>query len=168
MSKQKKKTKTRKTLLQKKKKTNSFFLKRLEHPSIVKLLGICTQPFSIILEYIPFGDLHTHIHDLEKEMSWLMVLRFALDIALGLKYLHCKLFLLSFFFVAWGSLFPAHGPQLEFFADMSLAVSTVHRDIKSPNIMISSLQVRSKETCCKIVDFGTAKTFMKGFTFFFS
>jgi hypothetical protein len=28
--------------------------------------------------------------------------------------------------------------------------------------MISSLQYRSKETCCKIVDFGTAKTFVKG------
>jgi len=38
----------------------------------------------------------------------------------------------------------------------------VHRDFKSPNVMMCHVDPRGSDPCCKIVDFGTAKLIKKG------
>eukprot|EP00249_Psilotum_nudum_P003031 c16351_g1_i3 orf=980-1867(-) len=64
-------------------------LQKLRHPNIVQFLGAVTQntPMCIVEEYCRGGDLHTHLQQqgrLETEKA----VRYALDIARGLNYLH--------------------------------------------------------------------------------
>lgn len=41
------------------------FMSRLEHPKVVKLLGVCSQqePFAMIFEYMDLGDLRSFLRD---------------------------------------------------------------------------------------------------------
>lgn len=60
----------------------------LDHPNIVKSLGVCTEypHLSLLLEYIPLGDLRDILtgHDVDIPL----LLKIAYDVAEGMKYLH--------------------------------------------------------------------------------
>ncbi|XP_024024580.1 integrin-linked protein kinase 1 isoform X1 [Morus notabilis] len=67
-------------------------LEKARHPNVVQFVGAVTQnmPMMIVLEYQPKGDLGSYIQR-EGRLSPSKVLRFALDIARGMNYLHeCK------------------------------------------------------------------------------
>jgi len=61
----------------------------LDHPNIVKSLGVCTQypHLSLLLEYIPLGDLRDILTGSE-DVTVQLLLKIAYDVAEGMKYLH--------------------------------------------------------------------------------
>lgn len=67
-------------------------LEKVRHPNVVQFVGAVTQnmPMMIVLEYHPKGDLGSYIQR-KGRLSPSKALRFALDIARGMNYLHeCK------------------------------------------------------------------------------
>ncbi|OWM67861.1 integrin-linked protein kinase 1-like isoform X2 [Punica granatum] len=67
-------------------------LEKVRHPNVVQFVGAVTQniPMMIVAEYHPKGDLGTYIQK-KGRLSPSKALRFALDIARGMNYLHeCK------------------------------------------------------------------------------
>lgn len=67
-------------------------LEKVRHPNVVQFVGAVTQnmPMMIVIEYHPKGDLGSYIQR-KGRLSPSKALRFALDIARGMNYLHeCK------------------------------------------------------------------------------
>ncbi|GAV67137.1 Pkinase_Tyr domain-containing protein/Ank_2 domain-containing protein [Cephalotus follicularis] len=67
-------------------------LEKVRHPNVVQFVGAVTQnlPMMIVSEYHPKGDLGSYIQK-KGRLSPSKALRFALDIARGMNYLHeCK------------------------------------------------------------------------------
>lgn len=59
----------------------------MKHPNIIDLLGYTVDPFSIITEWLPLGNLYNFIRN-KKRLKWDLILKIALDIAKGMHYLH--------------------------------------------------------------------------------
>ncbi|KAI3743065.1 hypothetical protein L1987_60767 [Smallanthus sonchifolius] len=67
-------------------------LEKVRHPNVVQFVGAVTQrvPMMIVSEHHPGGDLRTYLQN-KGRLSPSRALRFALDIARGINYLHeCK------------------------------------------------------------------------------
>uniref|UniRef100_A0A7N0T4D7 Protein kinase domain-containing protein n=1 Tax=Kalanchoe fedtschenkoi TaxID=63787 RepID=A0A7N0T4D7_KALFE len=64
-------------------------LQKIRHPNVVQFLGAVTQssPMMIVTEYLPKGDLRKYL-DRRGALDLTKVVRFALDIARGMNYLH--------------------------------------------------------------------------------
>lgn len=64
-------------------------LQKIRHPNVVQFLGAVTQssPMMIVTEYLPKGDLHLYLKR-KGALKTATALRFALDIARGMNYLH--------------------------------------------------------------------------------
>eukprot|EP00004_Rigifila_ramosa_P023291 TRINITY_DN651_c0_g1_i2.p1 TRINITY_DN651_c0_g1~~TRINITY_DN651_c0_g1_i2.p1 ORF type:complete len:510 (-),score=97.18 TRINITY_DN651_c0_g1_i2:252-1748(-) len=60
----------------------------LEHPNIVKLIGCCSEPLALVLEFVEGSSLFDLLHDEEFSMTWLHFFKFSIDIARGMLYLH--------------------------------------------------------------------------------
>jgi len=103
-----------------------WLMSGLFHLNIIQMEGFTIDPFCIITEFIHHGNLHDVIHDEKIELSWGYRWRCAMDMAKGMKYLH----------TAW--------PPI------------IHRDLKSPNVLIDSLDERA-EVIAKIADFGLSQ-----------
>lgn len=82
-------------------------LTKCHHPNIVQLLGYVSEPFIIVMEYLPAGELLNYINH-NKFMSKKKKIVLCLDILKGLHYLHSRK--------------PSY---------------VVHRDIKPQNILIT-------------------------------
>ncbi|KAI6673191.1 hypothetical protein NL676_001097 [Syzygium grande] len=82
-------------------------LQKLRHPNIVQFLGAVTQssPMMIVTEYLPKGDLRAYLKR-KGALKPIIAVRFALDIARGMNYLH------------------EHKPE-----------AVVHRDLEPSNIL---------------------------------
>lgn len=101
-----------------------WMMSSLRHDCIVQMLGFCVKPTNlIVMEYIPHGTLYEWLSDTNKPLTWPQAIRIAIDIALGLRFLH------------------------------SASPPLIHRDMKSPNIMVVSTDSRSR-TMVKLADFG--------------
>eukprot|EP01125_Pyxidicula_operculata_P004902 TRINITY_DN1814_c0_g1_i1.p1 TRINITY_DN1814_c0_g1~~TRINITY_DN1814_c0_g1_i1.p1 ORF type:complete len:2509 (+),score=641.73 TRINITY_DN1814_c0_g1_i1:27-7553(+) len=98
----------------------------LDHPNIVKIYAICYEPLSSITELCPHGDLFTFLSKWNESLPWLLRLHFLTDIAKALHYMQ------------------------------KLSPPMAHLDLKSPNIMIKSLD-HSSPVCAKLADFGTSQ-----------
>ncbi|KAE8734062.1 Integrin-linked protein kinase family isoform 2 [Hibiscus syriacus] len=67
-------------------------LEKVRHPNVIQFVGAVTQnvPMMIVLDYHPNGDLGSYLQK-KGRLSLSKVLRFSLDIARGMNYLHeCK------------------------------------------------------------------------------
>ncbi|XP_031264611.1 integrin-linked protein kinase 1-like [Pistacia vera] len=67
-------------------------LEKVRHPNVIQFVGAVTQnlPMMIVLEYHPKGDLGSYLQK-KGRLSPSKALRFSLDIARGMNYLHeCK------------------------------------------------------------------------------
>jgi len=94
----------------------------------IQLYAICLDPFCLVLEFIPYGDLYSLIHhQLDKEFDWAMRIKIALDIALAMESMHSRI--------------PA----------------ILHLDLKSPNILMASLDPNAS-IMAKVTDFGLSST----------
>ncbi|KAL7087124.1 hypothetical protein ACP275_13G046700 [Erythranthe tilingii] len=75
-------------------KVNAFrdelsLLQKMRHPNVVQFLGAVTQstPMMIVTEFLPKGDFGAYLNKLGS-LKLLTAIKFALDIARGLNYLH--------------------------------------------------------------------------------
>lgn len=59
-------------------------MSKLHHPNIVQFLGYIDDPFTIVLEYIPSGDIKMNIRNLRKNQK----INIMKDILRGLAYIH--------------------------------------------------------------------------------
>jgi serine/threonine protein kinase/GTPase SAR1 family protein len=101
----------------------------LQHPHLVRLLGVCTQPsLMMVLEFMEGGTLHDFVHGdattpkpnltLEDKFS------LALQVAKGMQFMH------------------------------SMNPPIIHRDLKSPNILMT---FKGGAPIAKIADFGLSR-----------
>ena len=108
----------------------SYLTFGLTHPCVIHLFGVALNPSAMILEYCKYGDLYNFIEKRRMEEDSSITFPFtirwmiALDIALGLEYLH------------------------------SLSPPIIHRDMRSPNILLAYLDNDKNHTRAKISDFG--------------
>ncbi len=105
----------------------------LQHPNIVPLKGFCTEPCTIITEYIENGSLYDFLLREGKHKgstvpyTWPLRLKIAKDIAKGCAFLH------------------------------SASPPVIHRDLKSPNILLCDLS-DGAGVLAKVCDFGLASS----------
>eukprot|EP01114_Cavostelium_apophysatum_P015009 TRINITY_DN4008_c0_g1_i4.p1 TRINITY_DN4008_c0_g1~~TRINITY_DN4008_c0_g1_i4.p1 ORF type:complete len:1425 (+),score=391.51 TRINITY_DN4008_c0_g1_i4:717-4991(+) len=95
----------------------------LHHENLIALRGFCLKPFCILMELAPKGTLYEFIHDESIAIDWNVRLKIARDIAAGLNYMH------------------------------ECQMPMIHRDVKSPNILMVSTDVNSP-AMAKVADFG--------------
>ncbi len=55
------------------------------HPNMVSLLAFSVNPFLIVMEWVPLGDLYKHLHTeaLSRQLTWRLRMRVAMDVARG-------------------------------------------------------------------------------------
>jgi hypothetical protein len=78
----------------------------LDHLNVIQLLGVCTAPLSIVMEYANSGDLRTFLDAHHKDLSVFVRLKLLVDIASGMNYAH------------------------------SQTPPVIHMDLKSPNVLV--------------------------------
>lgn len=94
------------------------------HPTLVQVIGLCTEPVCLVAECVPCGDLHKLVMDTEHHaLDFGFALKIAHDIAAGMRALH------------------------------ALSPPLIHRDLKSPNVLMASLDPHAL-VCAKVTDFG--------------
>lgn len=105
-----------------------FMMSAFEHPNLVRLYGIATAPFRIVMEYVPGSTLTHVIHHKEEypTLSYRLKIKMALDIAKGMACLHS-----------------AYPP-------------VVHRDLRPQNVFVQSVE-ESSPINLKVGDFGLAQ-----------
>lgn len=108
-----------------------WIMSSLCHPNLVNLLGYCLEPTpSMVMEFVNGGDLYSFIHKDDSNpngppmLDAALVLKIALDVANGVKFLH------------------------------SAAPPFIHRDLKSPNILLLENIDPSADVVAKVADFG--------------
>ncbi|KAL9316612.1 hypothetical protein ACSQ67_017613 [Phaseolus vulgaris] len=110
-------------------------LEKIRHPNVVQFLGAVTQstPMMIVTEYLPQGDLHAYIKR-KGALKPVTAVKFALDIARGMNYLH------------------EHKPE-----------AIIHRDLEpsyvlcSPTLSNNRNILRDDSGHLKVADFGVSK-----------
>ena len=98
-------------------------MSRLVHPNIVELYGVMFSPLRMVLEFCSQGDLFAAVKSKRLMGQLDLQIKIALDIAQGMNFLHSQ------------------NPPL------------AHRDLRSPNILMSSFDVHAP-VCAKVSDFG--------------
>ena len=71
-------------------RTEAKLQRTLQHENIVSLLAVCTKPLSLIMEFVPRGNLFAFLGDSDVSLNWLQRLRIALGTAKGMAYLHAQ------------------------------------------------------------------------------
>eukprot|EP01129_Flabellula_baltica_P009160 TRINITY_DN3697_c0_g1_i2.p1 TRINITY_DN3697_c0_g1~~TRINITY_DN3697_c0_g1_i2.p1 ORF type:complete len:1262 (+),score=287.03 TRINITY_DN3697_c0_g1_i2:42-3827(+) len=105
-------------------------MRQFDHPNLVKLYGTTLNPLGMVIEYCPYKSLDIHLYDKNlSDENFPTVLRYKimLDVAQGLECLH------------------------------SFAPPVIHRDLRSPNVFISSMDLKEGAVNAKLGDFGLAQ-----------
>lgn len=68
----------------------AHIMSKLNHPSIIRLHGVCMEPghYAILMELMPGGDLRHLLSNHNQSLPWTTRWQIAIDIGLGLNYLH--------------------------------------------------------------------------------
>eukprot|EP01088_Endostelium_zonatum_P015849 TRINITY_DN4053_c0_g1_i1.p1 TRINITY_DN4053_c0_g1~~TRINITY_DN4053_c0_g1_i1.p1 ORF type:complete len:1808 (-),score=396.61 TRINITY_DN4053_c0_g1_i1:28-5451(-) len=104
----------------------------LHHPNLVQLVGVCLDPFCMLLEFMALGSLYDYIHDMNNQLTPVLILMLGLHIAEGMNFMHTFL----------------PGQPL------------IHRDLKSPNVLVNIALnpiSGSPEVIAKVADFGLSR-----------
>jgi serine/threonine protein kinase len=111
-------------------------LSQARHQGILQLVGVVTveRPICLVTELCQGGNLFDLLHMSDVELRWHQQLKMASDVADAMNYLH------------------------------SLRPLIIHRDLKSPNVLVS-LPVISEQCVpqVKVADFGLARMGLPGF-----
>ena len=78
----------------------------LNQEYIVRLHAVCFNPWCLVMEFMPFGDLYTFLNDPANIISWKVILKIAHNISEAVRFLH------------------------------SFRPKIIHRDLKSPNCLV--------------------------------
>ncbi len=97
---------------------------QLHHPNLVRLHGVMFCPLRMVLELCAEGDLLHAIADGKLASNTQLKYRIATDVAEGMNFLH------------------------------SQAPPLAHRDLRSPNVLLVSLDSQSSKVVAKVADFG--------------
>lgn len=105
---------------------------QLRHPNLTLLHGVCFSPLALVMQFARYGSLDGLLRDERvamregrpSQLSWALRMKIALDICSGMVFLH------------------------------SLNPPIVHRDLKSPNVLVTSLDPQS--VVAQVADFGTS------------
>ncbi|KAF2897768.1 hypothetical protein ILUMI_08399 [Ignelater luminosus] len=66
-------------------------MKTLKHPNIIEILGVLQEPeVSLVMEYVHRGSLQSYLKIYRESLSIKQLLKYALDIAMGMDYLGSK------------------------------------------------------------------------------
>jgi len=107
--------------------TEAFIMSYLDSPFLVRLHGVSMSPLRLVMEYVPCGDLYHLLHGkTPTALSKELQVRILLDVSKALGYLQ------------------------------SISPPICHRDLRSPNIFISSFDVNAP-VCAKVADFGMSQ-----------
>jgi serine/threonine protein kinase len=84
------------------------FQSGLKHRNIVELLGVCIAESSMLMitEFLPCGNLYNFLRNKSQTFDFRFALQVAMDVAEGMNFLH------------------------------STTPTILHRDLKSPNILV--------------------------------
>jgi Leucine-rich repeat (LRR) protein/serine/threonine protein kinase len=104
----------------------TFVMKNLQNPYLVALKGICTQPLAMVMDYFPLGSLDRHLREPTVQHP---CLSWKYRVRLGLN-------------IARGM-------------DYLHSEDFIHRDLRSPNILIASRD-ENEPIIAKVADFGLA------------
>jgi len=67
----------------------AFLMAQLKHPNVVCLKALCVRPICMVMEWVPHGTLSSRLWDSGAQcLPWETRLKYALDVANGLAYLH--------------------------------------------------------------------------------
>lgn len=97
-----------------------WLMSGLVHPNVVSLMGYCTEPYAMVMDFVACGDLYGFLHDEKSLVDWPIRLKIALDIAKGMEFLH------------------------------TLTPPLLHRDLKSPNILLDRCALGSPLLLCQL------------------
>ena len=108
----------------------------LNHPNLVRLLGYADKPRLMIMQELLRGDSMDHQLYIE---GWKptpeQIVKSAHDVALGMEYLHTK--------------FQAN--------DNVHDQPIIHRDLKTPNLLLATRPMEGEDVVVKITDFGLSR-----------
>jgi len=96
----------------------------IQHPNIVNVKGICINPLCILLEYVNGGDLERYLKNTENVIDLPIITKISRELAQAINFLHSQ------------------KPPI------------VHRDLKSPNILL--MKEDDGQISTRLADFGTA------------
>jgi serine/threonine protein kinase len=71
-------------------RTEAALQRTLNHPNIVSLIGVCCSPLSLIMEFVPRGNLFALLGDGSVSLDWHQRLKIALGTVKGMAYLHAQ------------------------------------------------------------------------------
>eukprot|EP00026_Physarum_polycephalum_P000536 Phypoly_transcript_00537.p1 GENE.Phypoly_transcript_00537~~Phypoly_transcript_00537.p1 ORF type:complete len:1451 (+),score=177.67 Phypoly_transcript_00537:50-4354(+) len=104
-----------------------LIMSKMKHKNLVQLYGAVKSPLSLVMEYVPFGDLHELLQEPEADnLTFKWRLKMAIDIARGMSHLHKQT------------------PPI------------CHSDLRAPNIFVASLD-EDADVIGKVADFGMAQ-----------
>ncbi len=86
-------------------------MQSLRHPNVCLFYGACTKDpkhLALVMEFCANNTLWSFLHNLNLKLNWEKRLKFAIDIAKGMHYLH------------------------------SFPIPVLHRDLKSLNVLLDS------------------------------
>eukprot|EP01130_Rhizamoeba_saxonica_P017436 TRINITY_DN844_c0_g2_i1.p1 TRINITY_DN844_c0_g2~~TRINITY_DN844_c0_g2_i1.p1 ORF type:complete len:612 (-),score=100.65 TRINITY_DN844_c0_g2_i1:45-1880(-) len=104
----------------------AFVMCKLSHQNLVNLIGLCTQPLCLIMNLYPLGSLDRYVYKQGNSSMKVFSWKYRAKLALDIS----------------------RGLSYLHMNDY------IHRDIRSPNILVASLNENSEITC-KVTDFGT-------------
>lgn len=63
-------------------------IRKIRHPKIIAMVGVCLKPLLLVMEHMPGGSLFTVLHKTQAELPFQKKLQIACDIVSAIKYLH--------------------------------------------------------------------------------
>ncbi|KAM9958044.1 hypothetical protein ACTFIW_013020 [Dictyostelium discoideum] len=114
-----------------------WLMSGLSHSNIVLMKGFCFEPYAIVMEYMDIGSLSSFLKKKKEDgqvLDWQMLLKIVTDIASGMAFLH------------------------------NITPPLVHRDLKSPNILLASHPTNPNEISAKVSDFGLSRSIVQNFS----
>ena len=65
-------------------RNNSAVYSGIKHPCIVDFMGFSINPFAVVMELVPCGNLYKFLHNETQPLSWEYRMKVAINVAQGM------------------------------------------------------------------------------------